>query len=176
MKLSASIVTLLFSSLVASRGLSLFGSEQHVLDDNKPEVPGDNPLVYCTKERAGEILQLEYANLSPNPPVPYVGSARLVEGNTANEIRGQTLKIIAKGKLEQDIKEGAYVLLTVKYGLIRLVSTKALLCDQIKNVDMECPVEKGVITITKDVEIPNEVPPVSFYITSGFPAIELIFI
>lgn len=72
MKFSSSILTLLFSSLVASRGLSLFGSDsQHILDDST-KVPGDNPLEYCTAERAGEILELEYADLSPNPPKPYV--------------------------------------------------------------------------------------------------------
>jgi len=141
MKLSTSIITLLFSSLVVSRGLSLFSSGQHVLDDSK-KVPGTNPLEYCTAEHAGDILELEYADLSPNPPKP-----------------GQTLTITAKGKILEDIQMGAYVLLTVKYGLIKLVSTTADLCEQIKNVDMECPVDKGVITITKKVEIPNEVPP-----------------
>lgn len=53
------------------------------------------------------------------------------------------------------------MLLQVKYGLIRLVSTKADLCEQVSNVDMECPIEKGKAVITKDVELPNEIPPVS---------------
>jgi hypothetical protein len=49
----------------------------------------------------------------------------------------------------------------VKYGLITLLRTKADLCDQINNVDLECPIKKGKLTITKTVDIPNEVPPVS---------------
>lgn len=75
---------------------------------------------------------------------------------------GNTLTIKAEGTLLEDVGEGAYVILQVKYGLIRLVSTKADLCDQVENVDMECPIKKGKTTITKDVELPKEIPPVSF--------------
>ena len=52
-------------------------------------------------------------------------------------------------------------MLQVKYGLIRLVNTKADLCEQVKNVDMECPIKKGKTKITKEVDLPNEIPPVS---------------
>jgi hypothetical protein len=63
--------------------------------------------------------------------------------------------------VSEQIGEGAYVLLQVKYGLIRLISTKADLCDQIKNVDMECPIEKGVVSIVKAISLPEQIPPVS---------------
>lgn len=63
--------------------------------------------------------------------------------------------------MKETIEEGAYVLLTVKYGLIRLISTKADLCEQIGNVDLKCPLESGHMDITKKVDIPAEVPPVS---------------
>ena len=61
----------------------------------------------------------------------------------------------------ETIEDGAYVVLQVKYGLIRLISTTASLCEQIKNVDMECPIEPGILTITKSVDLPKEIPPVS---------------
>lgn len=61
----------------------------------------------------------------------------------------------------QDIEDGAYVNLQVKYGLIRLINTQADLCEQIKNVELECPIKKGVITVTKSVDLPKEIPPVS---------------
>ena len=51
--------------------------------------------------------------------------------------------------------------LQVKYGLIRLISQTADLCDQLKNVDQDCPVKKGETKITKDVDLPNQIPPVS---------------
>lgn len=61
----------------------------------------------------------------------------------------------------EDIGEGAYVVLQVKYGLIRLVNTEADLCEQVENVDMSCPIKKGKTKIIKDVELPAEIPPVS---------------
>lgn len=54
-------------------------------------------------------------------------------------------------------------MLTVKYGLIRLISTKADLCEQVSNVDLECPLEEGKVEVTKSVDIPAEVPPVSVF-------------
>jgi hypothetical protein len=74
---------------------------------------------------------------------------------------GSELVIKAVGTVYETIEEGAYVNLSVKYGLIRLINTKADLCEQIKNVDLECPIEKGVISITKSVDLPKEIPPVS---------------
>ena len=73
---------------------------------------------------------------------------------------GQTLTIEAIGTLKKDIEEGAKVLLQVKYGLIRLVNTEADLCKQVSNVDLECPIKAGPIKLTKDIELPKEIPPV----------------
>jgi hypothetical protein len=75
--------------------------------------------------------------------------------------RGTKLVIRASGTVFERVEEGAYVKLVVKYGLIRLISTTADLCEQIENVDLKCPIEKGVLSITKSVDIPKEVPPVS---------------
>jgi hypothetical protein len=74
--------------------------------------------------------------------------------------RGETLRIEAVGTLSEDVAEGAYVVLQVKYGLIRLVNTEADLCEQVSNVDLSCPIRKGKTTIVKDVELPKEIPPV----------------
>ena len=71
------------------------------------------------------------------------------------------MTIEAVGTLLEDIEDKAYVILQVKYGLIRLVNTQADLCEQVSNVDLECPIKKGKTTITKDVELPKEIPPVS---------------
>jgi len=59
-------------------------------------------------------------------------------------------------------------LLTVKYGLIKLISTKADLCEQIANVQLECPVEKGELNIEKVVSLPGEIPPVCLDFVSCF--------
>lgn len=71
---------------------------------------------------------------------------------------GTPLVIKASGLVGETIEEGAYVALQVKYGLIRLISTKADLCEQVKNVDRECPIEAGVLTFEKSVDLPNEIP------------------
>jgi len=105
-------------------------------------VPGDNPLTYCQKNHDGDLLALKKVNLTPNPP-----------------LKGTTLTIEAVGDLLEDVDKGAYVVLQVKYGLIRLVNTEADLCEQVSNVDLTCPIQKGKITIVKDVELPNEIPP-----------------
>jgi len=141
MKFSTSVATLCLSTLVASRGLSLFGDSQTSLNENL-KIPGDNPLEYCQAEHTTDALIIEHVNLAPNPP-----SA------------GQILTIEAVGDLLEDVQEGAYVVLQVKYGLIRLVNTKADLCEQVSNVDLECPIKKGPIKLTKEVELPQEIPP-----------------
>jgi len=76
--------------------------------------------------------------------------------------RGKNLTIEAVGTFSEDVEEGAYVNLQVKYGLIRLVNTQADLCEQVHNVDMNCPIKEGKTTVTKDVAIPAQVPPVRF--------------
>lgn len=68
------------------------------------------------------------------------------------------MNIVASGILSEDVEEGAYVQLQVKFGLIRIINTKADLCDNIKNVDLECPLKKGDIKLEKSVELPKEIP------------------
>lgn len=73
---------------------------------------------------------------------------------------GKTLTIEAKGVLRERIEKGAKVLLVVKYGLITLIRQTADLCDQLVNVDMKCPLEKGDMILTKKVDLPKQIPPV----------------
>ena len=71
---------------------------------------------------------------------------------------GTNLTITASGTFSKDVEQGTKVLLQVKYGLITLIKQEADLCDQIGNVDLECPLKKGPMTLTKQVKIPKEVP------------------
>lgn len=59
-------------------------------------------------------------------------------------------------------------MLQVKYGLIKLLSTTADLCEQIKEVDMECPIKAGETKITKEVDLPAQIPPVCSPLTDDF--------
>lgn len=81
--------------------------------------------------------------------------------------RGETLSIIAEGFLNEDIEEGAKVHIQVKYGVITLINQETDLCEQTKNVDLECPLEKGELKLKKDVELPKEIPPVRSLLRGG---------
>lgn len=84
--------------------------------------------------------------------------------NTTNDcflLSAKNLSIIASGTLKQDVEEGAYIEVQVKYGLITLIKQKLDLCDQVVNIDLDCPLEKGPLKFTKTVELPAHIPPVS---------------
>ena len=161
MKFIYSFLTLLFASCAASNSLSFFGADQHVLDDDV-SVPGDNPLEFCQKDNE-YTLTINKVDLTPNPPKPYVKThfdplfTKWQSLTLFNS--GKTLTIEAKGNFTEEVKEGAYIDLSVKYGLIRLINQRTDLCEQMKNVDEECPLN-GEKTITKDVDLLKEIPPV----------------
>ncbi|KAI5868552.1 phosphatidylinositol/phosphatidylglycerol transfer protein [Durotheca rogersii] len=140
MRFSTACVAAMSASLVSAG--SWFGGLQEVITDDAQKVPGDSPLEFCDSDHSKDVVRIESVDLQPNPPQP-----------------GSQLVIHATGTVYEPVTQGAYVNLVVKFGLIRLVSTRADLCEQIQNVDLECPIEKGVLTITKTVDIPKEVPP-----------------
>ncbi|KAL1969897.1 hypothetical protein VTN77DRAFT_7406 [Rasamsonia byssochlamydoides] len=147
MKLIAPVTALLVLLAplpISARSLPFFASEQSpikAVDKNFP-VEGENPLTYCS-DPSNNILEILSVDLSPNPPQP-----------------GQTLTIKAKGIFHEQVERGAKVLLQVKYGLIRLINQEADLCEQLENnVDLQCPLEKGEMTFTKQVDLPKEIPP-----------------
>jgi len=111
------------------------------LTKDQVSVPGENPLVYCG-DPDSYTLKIDSVTLSPNPPKA-----------------GQKLTITASGTVGEKVVEGAYVNLVVKYGLITLISQTADLCDQLENVDLKCPLEKGKMVLTKEVELPKQIPP-----------------
>lgn len=117
--------------------------------DDDLKIPGDSPLEYCDADHVDDILTIKEVVLAPNPPQA-----------------GRDLIIQAKGETSKDIEDGAYVLLTVKYGLIKLISTKADLCEQITNVQLECPIEKGELNIEKVISLPGEIPPGKYTVSA----------
>ncbi|BDD56123.1 Phosphatidylglycerol/phosphatidylinositol transfer protein [Monascus purpureus] len=141
MKLLATAPFLLLNALpISARALNFFDTQSPIRVESLP-VNGENPLEYCADPSA-HLLQIEKVDLHPNPPLP-----------------GQTLSIKANGTLLDTVEEGAIVLLEVKYGLITLLKQQVDLCEQVKNVDIECPLEKGDLTLSKDVDLPKEIPP-----------------
>ena len=74
---------------------------------------------------------------------------------------GTSLSIKATGTVDEQIEEGAYLKVQVKYGMITLVRTQLDFCEQTEKADLKCPIKKGALEVNKDVDIPKEVPPVS---------------
>ncbi|CAK4031836.1 Phosphatidylglycerol phosphatidylinositol transfer [Lecanosticta acicola] len=140
--LSVALPAILATSVTA-RVTSFFSSSDVSLRDDKEalKVPGENPLVHC-EDPEKDILAIKKVDLTPNPPAA-----------------GQTLTFTAAGILAEDVDEGATVHLSVKYGLIKIINQNADLCDTVKNVDLECPLKKGDLTLTKDVDLPAQIPP-----------------
>ena len=75
--------------------------------------------------------------------------------------RGATLVIKASGTLKKDIEAGAYVTVEVKYGYIKLIQKTIDLCENAGQVDLECPVKSGEMILTKEIDLPKAIPPVS---------------
>ncbi|KAI2635056.1 ml domain-containing protein [Xylaria nigripes] len=137
---SVAYIAALSASNFASAG-SWF-STSDVITNGAEKVPGASPLEFCDTDHEQDIVHIDNVDLLPNPPQA-----------------GTKLVINASGTVSEPIQKGAYVKLVVKYGLIRLISTTADLCEQVENVDLKCPIEKGKVDITKSVDIPKEVPP-----------------
>jgi hypothetical protein len=142
MKVLTTVVLVASASLATSRNLLFPGNPQHALSDTQgASIPGKNPLTYC-ESTDGYILDIDYINITPNPPVI-----------------GELFEIEAQGTLAKNITEGAYIILEVSFGFIKLLHQTVSLCDQVGNVNLSCPVEKGEVKIVKSASIPKEAPP-----------------
>lgn len=144
MKVLSAATLLLTAPLISAASFpSFFDPSQATIKTAGRELPveGENPLEYCQNPE-NHLLKIKSVDLSPNPPKP-----------------GTTLTIQASGTLNERIEKGATVSLEVKWGLITLISQTVDLCDELKNVDMECPLEKGAMVLTKQVDLPKQIPP-----------------
>lgn len=158
---SATALFLLAPLCVSIPSPSFFDSQSPIKADSEgPPVNGDNPLTYCT-DPSSYILSIDTVNLKPNPPEALVSSQISLSSElTCILFSGQTLTINASGSLSQTIEDGAKVLLMVKYGLITILKGELDLCDQLQEVDLSCPVQKGDLSLTKRVDLPQRIPPV----------------
>ncbi|KAL1916959.1 uncharacterized protein VTP21DRAFT_5156 [Calcarisporiella thermophila] len=91
---------------------------------------------------SSDILRLDYLNFIPNPP-----------------LKGQPLTFDGKGFLKETVNRGAYIDLTVKYGLIKLLQQKLDLCDEVEKIGMQCPLSEGEHDVEHTETLPREIPP-----------------
>ncbi|TNY21524.1 phosphatidylglycerol/phosphatidylinositol transfer protein [Rhodotorula diobovata] len=97
----------------------------------------------------GDALEIESIKVSPDPPKP-----------------GHKLTIEAKGKVHNLVDEGTYADVTVKLGLIKLLTKRFDVCDELDNANatLSCPIEPGSYTITQSVDLPAEIPRAKFQV------------
>lgn len=114
--------------------------------DQKP-VPGNLGILQCDVTKS-QLLNLQGVVISPQVPV-----------------RGENLTFTATGFLKADVTEGAYAAVDVSYGFIKLIHANYDICEEIPKVDLECPIKKGDLVISKSVEIPEDVPPGKYVVT-----------
>ncbi|KAF9650515.1 hypothetical protein BDM02DRAFT_3185355 [Thelephora ganbajun] len=97
----------------------------------------------------GDIVTIKSLNISPDPPKP-----------------GQQLVVTASAHTSEVIEEGAYADVTVKLGLVKLLTKTFDLCEEARNVNatIQCPVQKGDHEIEQTVDLPKEIPPGKFSI------------
>ncbi|KAL1592289.1 Phosphatidylglycerol/phosphatidylinositol transfer protein [Paraconiothyrium brasiliense] len=130
------------SAVSVSAGPSWIQGGNQVVINEDFKVPGDNPLYFCADPK-DYLLDIENVDLDPNPPLP-----------------GQTLSITAKGDFKKQVEEGSKMHLTVRYNnLITLINQDADTCETVKKADLECPLKKGEMKLTKDVDLPQQIPP-----------------
>ncbi|KAK9359126.1 ML domain-containing protein [Lipomyces starkeyi] len=143
--------TIASTILAAAAAVSAVSIQQLPLPFDEPDVsllaaptrpvPGQSPVAICDLD-ASQVLDIKYLKIDPNPP-----------------LKGAELYIEGEGYLAEQINEGAFVEVEVRYGFIRLVKETIDLCEQLENADRPCPLEKGTIKFSKTVELPNEIPP-----------------
>lgn len=98
-------------------------------------------MTFCPSPE--DILTVHHFKISPDPPR-----------------RGQPLTVSMNGTLKRRVNDGiAHV--KAKLGFIQLIDRDYQICDYAKEVDMECPFEKGPLVFEKVINVPGEVPPVS---------------
>lgn len=112
-----------------------------IVFDLPPGARLESPITSCGNE--DDILQLvKEISVNPNPPV-----------------KGENMTVSGSGVTTQTIEQGAYADVVVHYGLIKLLTQKFDLCEQAKEVDLECPIAPGKYDLTKTVALPGQIPP-----------------
>lgn len=141
---SRAIVSFLLASPLFALGIEHILFPEGFFDNQltiQSEIPGDSPIELCMEDEA-QLLSIEEVIIDPNPPLP-----------------GQNLTVSARGTLKTDLVEGSYVDVLVRYGFITLVNRRYDLCELLVEVDLECPVKAGYLSLSRVVEIPDAVPP-----------------
>ncbi|SCV70227.1 BQ2448_1621 [Microbotryum intermedium] len=119
---------------------------------------GDDTPVHTTTQwnwtdcgSPDDAIEIESIAISPDPPVP-----------------GKDLTIYASGKVKTLITHGSYANVVVKLGLIKLLSKRFDVCDELDNANLtlQCPIDPDTYKIKQTVALPAEIPRAKFVVHS----------
>ncbi|KAF3938977.1 hypothetical protein ABW19_dt0203739 [Dactylella cylindrospora] len=148
----SNILSILAVAITSASALSIDISyrprDQSPLVPFETEIPGGSPVVLC-EDGKGDLVDIKKITIEPNPPVA-----------------GQNLHIEVEADVKETIEPGAKIWVEVKLGYIILIKKTFDFCDEITNIDLECPIEKGPLTVTRDEQLPKEIPPGKFQVTA----------
>ncbi|KAJ3719838.1 ML domain-containing protein [Lentinula raphanica] len=99
-------------------------------------------------------VRIQNIEISPDPPIP-----------------GKALTVTVTGTANEVIEWGAKADVTVKLGLIKLLTKTFDVCEEAEkaNATVQCPVEKGQYVVEQTVDLPKEIPQAKFKIhVSGY--------
>ncbi|KAM0750792.1 hypothetical protein T439DRAFT_301792 [Meredithblackwellia eburnea MCA 4105] len=96
-----------------------------------------------------DVIQIESIALKPDPPQP-----------------GHNLTIYGSGTTKSLISDGTYADVVVKLGLIKLLSKRFDVCEELGNANatLQCPIEPDHYNIVQTVDLPAEIPPAKYVI------------
>ncbi|KAF8591937.1 hypothetical protein K439DRAFT_615359 [Ramaria rubella] len=131
--------------------LSLFVAALPSANEQIPLAPADphtsNSWEWSDCGAASDVVEIKSLSLSPDPPKP-----------------GVNLTVTASGYVSSTIEDGAWADVSVKLGLIKLLTKSFDVCEEAKkaNVSIQCPVSPGEYTVVQTVALPKEIPPAKF--------------
>ncbi|KAK4057539.1 hypothetical protein OIO90_001608 [Microbotryomycetes sp. JL221] len=90
-----------------------------------------------------DVIQIKDVRISPDPPKP-----------------GKNLTVYASGTVNSLIDQGAYADVTVKLGLIKLLTKRFDVCEELDNANstLQCPIQPNDYSIEQTVALPAEIP------------------
>jgi len=96
-----------------------------------------------------DAVQIKSLRVDPDPPKP-----------------GEKLTIYATGTVKETIDEGAYADVVVKLGLIKLLTRRFDVCEELSkaNATLQCPIKPGDYDIVQSVDLPREIPKAKFIV------------
>merc|ERR1712000_323488 len=96
-----------------------------------------------------DVVTIKSLEVKPDPPRP-----------------GEKLTIYASGTVHELVEEGAYADVVVKLGLIKLLTRRFDVCEELSkaNATLQCPIQPGEYTIEQSVDLPREIPRAKFLV------------